>query len=146
MKDSTKRSIRTLFQGLIGLLAAVPLLATFLPTSDTRLVTIGVSVVAAAAVVSKIVNALEENNLLPSWLKPNPVVATANDGSGDAGNTDLGAIFVVLGCIFTALAIMAMALGDVIPAMVVLALLAILCFGVAHRLDHPRQHRAVASS
>lgn len=69
MSDSTKRAIRTLLQALIAVLTAIPTLASSAP----HWVVLG-QVVLVAAAVAKILNSLEDSNLLPGWLKGLPVV------------------------------------------------------------------------
>jgi hypothetical protein len=69
VSDSTRRSIRTLYQGLIALVIAVPSLAAILPTPTPRIAAIVATTVALAAVVVKVVNVLEDAGLIPAWLK-----------------------------------------------------------------------------
>jgi hypothetical protein len=76
LSDSTRRSLRTLYQGLLSLLVAVPLISLYVPTGASRLAVIAASVVAAAAVITKIINALEDKGLIPAFLK-----APASDGA-----------------------------------------------------------------
>lgn len=96
MKDSTRRAIRTLLQGIPALLIAIPILATSLQSTIPqdggkvwRLVSIACgSAVAVTAVVTKIWNALEAAGVLKPYLKqppatplnPDPEAPPAADG------------------------------------------------------------------
>lgn len=67
MKDSTRRTIRTSIQSLLGLLAAIPLLvdAGDLPSALPGLAT----VVAVATVVTRVMANPAVDRLLPFWLR-----------------------------------------------------------------------------
>lgn len=67
MKDSTKRALRTAYQVVVALIVVAPLLATVL--ADTPMAAQIGTFAAAVAVVSKVVNALEERGVIPAWLK-----------------------------------------------------------------------------
>lgn len=74
LKESTKRAMRTGYHALLALIAIVPLLMT-----DLNLGEKATGIVAAVALVAKVVNTLEDAGLIPSWLKgddtpsPDPV-------------------------------------------------------------------------
>src|SRR4051794_28515995 len=68
-KDSTRRSLRTLAHGVVAGALALPVLAAELPTPPGRIGEIVGSVVATCAIVTKIVNTLEDRGLLPAFLK-----------------------------------------------------------------------------
>lgn len=82
MKDSTRRSLRTLYQGVLASFTVVPVLCgallSALPSDSSFSAKIGVvaaAFVAGQAVVTKLVNDLEERGLIPAWLKePSQVV------------------------------------------------------------------------
>lgn len=70
MTNSTKRTIRTVFQLVIALIVAAPVLATALHGTP---VDVQVTAFAAiVAVVAKVVNALEDAGVIPAWLKDEP--------------------------------------------------------------------------
>lgn len=72
MTDSTRRSLRTAYQTVIGALAAIGALVAFIPTLQAtfpEVAAIAVTVAAGAAAVSKVINALEDKGLIPAWLK-----------------------------------------------------------------------------
>lgn len=84
LADSTKRSLRTFLHGALAFVIAIPTLepifdssAKSLPGGD-KLIAYGASLVALSAVVSKIINTLEDAGVIPSWLKvtPPPVPVT----------------------------------------------------------------------
>jgi hypothetical protein len=68
LSPSTKRALRTIYQGVVALVTVVPLVVAVLP-SDSPLAVQLASVVAAVGVVSKVINVLEDNGYLPAWLK-----------------------------------------------------------------------------
>jgi glutamine phosphoribosylpyrophosphate amidotransferase len=77
MKDSDKRALRTAFHVLVALLAAVPAVLAGLPT-----LAVGAQVLVVTAVISKVINALEEAGVVPAWLKPNvDTAAVASDAA-----------------------------------------------------------------
>lgn len=57
-KDSTLRALRTLYQGFVALAVVAPLLVTVAPVG-TPLAVAAASMVAAVALVTKVLNALE---------------------------------------------------------------------------------------
>jgi hypothetical protein len=68
MSESTRRSLRTLYQGFIGVITAVPLILAILPDdASTSAVVVGFAV--WVAVIAKAINALEDAGLIPAWLK-----------------------------------------------------------------------------
>lgn len=77
MTDSTKRSLRTAYQTLIAAITTIPLLiatlTTLLPEGNDLAITLA-SIVAGIAVVSKVINALEDHGLIPAWLKGDTTV------------------------------------------------------------------------
>lgn len=83
MKDSTRRSLRTFYQGLLAAIVAIPTMVAFLPTSTANVTKIVAAVVAAVTVVSKVINALEEAGLIPAWLKPDAALPGIEPGTGD---------------------------------------------------------------
>lgn len=71
MKTSTKRTLRTIYQGVIALVTTVPAIIAVLPDGlpfEAKLA----SVVAGIAVVTKVLNVLEDKGLIPAWLKDEP--------------------------------------------------------------------------
>jgi hypothetical protein len=73
--DSTRRTIRTALQTLLGLLAALPLLVS---TSGLPSALPGLGVaLAVAAAVTRVMALPVVENLLPAWLRtPTPAPAT----------------------------------------------------------------------
>lgn len=70
MSPSTKRALRTAFHTLLSLIVILPLLATSVPLAGK-----GAGVVAAVTVISKLINTLEDQGLIPAWLKTEPDVS-----------------------------------------------------------------------
>lgn len=68
LSPSTKRALRTVYQGVVALVTLVPLVVAVLP-SDSPLAVQLAAAVGAVAVVSKVINVLEDNGFLPAWLK-----------------------------------------------------------------------------
>ena len=68
LADSTKRALRTLFQGLVAFIAVLPTFTYIFP-ANTPVGTQLAALVAATAVVSKVLNALEDKGLVPLWLR-----------------------------------------------------------------------------
>lgn len=68
ISPSTKRSIRTLYQGAIALLTVVPAFVALLPSDSPLAVQLSAVVVGIAA-VSKVINKLEDAGLIPAWFK-----------------------------------------------------------------------------
>lgn len=74
MSDSTRRSLRTAYQTLIAALTTIPAIAAILlqivpADSGAELAALVASVVAGVAVVTKVLNVLEDAGLIPAWLK-----------------------------------------------------------------------------
>ena len=77
MSESTKRTVRTLYQGIIALVTTVPAIIAVLPDGlpfEAQLA----SVVAGIAVVTKVLNVLEDKGLIPAWLRTDPTEAPAS--------------------------------------------------------------------
>jgi hypothetical protein len=78
MTESTRRALRTLYQGLIAVVVTIPLLAgvaAALPEEfpyKGRIVAILLTLAAVTAAVSKVLNELEDRGLVPAWLKGTP--------------------------------------------------------------------------
>lgn len=94
MKDSTRRALRTLYQGILGALAvlaiAVPIVQANIPDAETGVVWKWLSIacgatVAVTAVVTKVVNALEAAGKIPAWLKQPAATPAAPDPEDDTG-------------------------------------------------------------
>jgi hypothetical protein len=103
VKDSTKRSLRTLVQGIIAAAVAAPAIFALLPTTDANVLKIEASVVAGAAIVSKLYNLLEERGLLPAWLKGDSATV-AHVAGDDAGDGEL-ALLMLLAQLFCYVAV-----------------------------------------
>lgn len=72
MSDSTRRSLRTAYQALIAAITTIPLLIAALSAiapEGSDIAVVLASVVAGLAIVTKVVNALEDAGLIPAWLK-----------------------------------------------------------------------------
>ena len=68
MNESNRRVIRTAYQALIGLVTAVPLILVALP-ADVQAAPVAVAVGVWIAVIAKIVNSLEDADIITAWLK-----------------------------------------------------------------------------
>ena len=68
MTDSTRRVLRTIYQIVIGLITAVPLILLALP-SDVQAAPVAIAVGVWIGVVAKIVNSLEDAFPRFAWLK-----------------------------------------------------------------------------
>ncbi len=76
MKDSTRRALRTGYQGLVALVAiaaiALPLLPELFPR-DTTVYRVAAATAATVVVfttgASKLINVLEASGRIPGWLK-----------------------------------------------------------------------------
>lgn len=67
MKDSTKRTIRTTFQLVVSLMAALPLIVSASGVPET---VPGVALaLAVGAAVTRIMAIPQVNDLLPSWMR-----------------------------------------------------------------------------
>ncbi len=90
MKDSTRRALRTVYQGLLSLLLVIPIVVLILQDSipDTGerwgiVSSVLGGTVAVVGVVTKIVNALEAARLIPPWLKEPAATAVDPDPVDD---------------------------------------------------------------
>lgn len=79
MNDSTRRTIRTVYQTTVALLTTIPVILLVvldaLPEgSDLRVkvAAIAASILAGIAAVTKILTALEDRGIIPPWLKAQP--------------------------------------------------------------------------
>lgn len=79
MNDSTRRTIRTVYQTAVALLTTVPVLLVIvldaLPEGSdikVRVAAIAASILAGVAAVTKILTALEDRGIIPAWLKADP--------------------------------------------------------------------------
>jgi hypothetical protein len=82
VKDSSKRSLRTLIHSTVAFVLAIPTVvplldayAHSLPGGD-KLAVYGASLVVISTVVSKVFNVLEDAGVIPTWLKPTTPVST----------------------------------------------------------------------
>jgi len=96
MNDSTRRSLRTLYQGIVALLTIVPVLLSIvlplLPPGTDLTVKVGAiaaSVLAGLAVVTKVINALEDRGLIPAWLKGDTPIDATTPSAGAHVITDV---------------------------------------------------------
>lgn len=83
MTDSTRRALRTGYQTLIAALAAIGVLASFIPQIQAtfpEIAALAVTVAGGAVAVSKVINALEDAGVIPAWLKAG---AELSDESGE---------------------------------------------------------------
>lgn len=86
MTDSTRRALRTAYQVVLALVTTIPIIVTLLLTvipADSDLAVkvgaIALSIAGGSALVTKVLNQLEDAGLIPAWLKgdttvPAPVV------------------------------------------------------------------------
>lgn len=85
MNDSTRRALRTLYQNILGILIALPILAgaaVTLPESfpfRAQIVGALVTAAAAAAAASKVINELEDRGIIRAFLYPSEASATGLD-------------------------------------------------------------------
>lgn len=78
MSESTRRALRTTYQGVLAALVVVPVLAGALAgVGVPELAKVAGVLVAAIGVVSKVVNAAEDAGIVPAWLKGQPKQAVA---------------------------------------------------------------------
>jgi hypothetical protein len=87
VNDSTRRTIRTVYQTTVALLTIVPVLLVVvldaLPEGSdlkVKVAAIGASILAGVAAVTKILTALEDRGIIPAWLKAEP---GADQGAGE---------------------------------------------------------------
>lgn len=71
MKESTKRTLRTIAQMLVALIVAVPVIVFALP-ADVQAEPVVVGVLAWVALVTKVLTALEDAGMIPAWLRDVP--------------------------------------------------------------------------
>lgn len=72
MSDSTRRSLRTAYQAILALVTVIPLLIAGLSAiapEGSDLAIAFAAIVGGLAVVTKVLNALEDAGLIPAWLK-----------------------------------------------------------------------------
>lgn len=72
MQDKHRRTLRTAFQTLIAVAAMIPVLVPAFGLSAGPLAAAGAVIVAAATLVTRLVNEPAVENLLPEWLKATP--------------------------------------------------------------------------
>lgn len=72
MKDSTRRALRTLLHGLVAAAVVIPTMAAQLPTPTGRIGEIVGVLLGGCALVTKVVNVLEDKGWLPAFLKAPP--------------------------------------------------------------------------
>ena len=77
MTDSTKRTLRTLVQVLLGACAAVAIVVPIIGAQFDQAAAVGGIAVAIAGMVTKVMNALESARIIPAWLKDQPLSAAA---------------------------------------------------------------------
>lgn len=76
LTDSTKRTLRTAYHGLVALVTLLPVLATFLhgtPAEGQLTILVGWT-----ATVSRLINLLEDKGLIPAFLRDVPAPGTVD--------------------------------------------------------------------
>ncbi|MGH3478399.1 MAG: hypothetical protein ACRDQD_16365 [Nocardioidaceae bacterium] len=68
MKESTKRTLRTILQMIVALIVAVPVIVFALP-ADVQAEPVVVATLAWVAIVTKVMTALEDAGRIPAWLR-----------------------------------------------------------------------------
>lgn len=68
MKESTKRTVRTVVQMLLGFITAVPVLLLLVPDGTPMPAQVA-GVLAWCAAITKGWNVLEDAGVIPAWLK-----------------------------------------------------------------------------
>lgn len=68
MSASTKRVIRTLYQVVVAIVTAAPIVLAALP-SEVSAIPLIVGFGAWVAVVARLINTLEDAGIIPAWLK-----------------------------------------------------------------------------
>lgn len=68
MSASTKRVIRTLYQVVVAIVTAAPIVLAALP-SEVSAIPLIVGFGAWVAVVARLINTLEDVGIIPAWLK-----------------------------------------------------------------------------
>lgn len=110
MSDSTRRTLRTLYQNLVAAAIAIPVIAAIvlpaltglIPDADlvAKIAAGAATLVAVAVAVTKVVNSLEDAGYIPAWLKDDSlandktipgqvVVDDSEDGAGDTDTDDV---------------------------------------------------------
>lgn len=84
MSDSTRRTLRTLYQNIIAAAIAIPVIAAIvlpaltglIPDADlvAKITAGAATLVAVAIAVTKVVNSLEDAGYIPAWLKADTLV------------------------------------------------------------------------
>lgn len=79
MSDSTRRTLRTLYQNIVAATIAIPVIAAIvlpaltglIPDADlvAKIAAGAATLVAVAVAVTKVVNSLEDAGYIPAWLK-----------------------------------------------------------------------------
>lgn len=76
LAESTKRTLRTIYQGIVAFLASaatvLPVVMNMLPTNASwasTVAAVGAGVLAVLVIVTKILTALEDRGLIPGWLR-----------------------------------------------------------------------------
>lgn len=116
MTDSTKRAIRTGVQTLFGIVAAVAILVPIVGDQYPALAGVGAAALGVTVAISKAWNALEEAELIPSWLKdapgkheattPAPTTTPAVPAQGtspDTGESSAALVLLVLAVVCLAI-------------------------------------------
>lgn len=70
MKESTKRTLRTIAQMLVSLLVAIPVIVFALP-ADVQAEPVVAGVLAWVVIVTKVLTTLEDAGVIPAWLRDN---------------------------------------------------------------------------
>lgn len=98
MTDSTRRALRTAYQTIVALLSTIPILlgmaSELLPADSplgAKVAAAAVSILAGIAVVTKVLNALEDAGILPAWLKGDTTIPAPATPDGAHVITDLPA-------------------------------------------------------
>lgn len=83
MKESTKRTLRTIAQILVALVVAIPVIVFALP-ADIQAEPVVVATLAWVAIVTKVMTALEDAGMIPAWLRDVPRSTAPRSGGKDA--------------------------------------------------------------
>lgn len=111
LSDPPRRGLRTLLQAVLALAAAVPASAAALGLSAADTARVGAICAIATAVVSVLVNALEDANAIPALLKAvpssgaSPVPDPVDDGD-DGTRFDRGHVTLAEGVVLVAVALL----------------------------------------
>lgn len=70
MKESTRRTLRTVAQMLVALLFAIPVIVFALP-ADVQAEPVVAGVLAWVVIVTKVLTTLEDAGIIPAWLRDN---------------------------------------------------------------------------